>query len=392
MSSLPRALVVATLAAAVPAFGVYAPIPEQEQGKDFTLSIRGGLAHDSNLFGASSGEVSSAVWTLAPRAVYNASLRNQTFVSASYALTLDQFDNRPGDKLLDSHEATARLAHAFSKATTIDLRNAFSVARNPESLLAGVRINTDQSFTQNQFDARAVTPLSPKISGTAKFRSIFLEYRDHALGRSLDRTENLYGLAADYLVLPEVKAVVEFRHQDVFYAKVGELKNKRSDYVMGGVDYEVARKLALSGRLGVEWRSRRNERDTTSPYFEFSARYDYTERSFLVGGWVYTIEETSDTARFNDTKLHRGFVSIQHAVTAKIVASGSLTYEPARLQGRRGQVDLDERTLRGGAAVSYLPSRNWTVSANLDHDRVRSDDRVRSLSRTRVGISASYTF
>jgi predicted porin len=392
MSYLSRALVVVTLAAAVPAFGVYAPIPEQEQGKDFTFSLRAGLAHDSNLFGAAGNEVGSAVWTIAPRAAYNASLRNQTFFSASYGLTLDQFDNRPGDKLLDSHEAALRLAHAFSKATKLDVRNVFSIARNPESLLSGVRVNTDQSFTRNQFDARAVTPLSAKISGTAKFRSILLEYRDTPLGRSLDRVENLYGLAADYAVLPEVKAVVEYRHQDVFYTKLGELKNKRSDYVMSGVDYELARKLAVSGRLGAEWRSRRNERDTTSPYFEFSAKYDYTERSFLAGGVVYTIEETSDTARFNDTKLYRGFVSIQHAVTAMIVASGSLTYEPAKLQGRRGQVDLDERTVRGGAAVSYLPTRNWSVSANVDYDRVRSDDRVRSLSRTRIGLSASYTF
>ncbi len=380
------------LAAAAPAFGVYAPIPEQEQGKEFTVSVKGGLAHDSNLFGSANNEISSAVWSLAPRGVYNASLRDQTFFSASYGLTLDQFDNRPGDKLLDSHEATVRLAHAFSKTTTVDLRNAYSVVRNPESLLAGVRVNTDQSFDRNQFDGRVVTPLSAKISATAKFRSIFLEYRDSALGRSLDRIENLYGLSADYAVLPEVKAVAEFRHQDVFYSKLGELKNKRSDYLMGGIDYEVARKLAVSGRLGAEWRARRGERNTTAPYLEVSAKYDYTERSFLVGGLAYTIEETSDTTRFNDSKLYRGFASIQHALTALVVASGSVTYEPARLQGRRGQANLDERTLRGGAALSYLPTKNWTVSANLDYDRVRSDDPIRSLSRTRVGISAIYTF
>lgn len=372
--------------------GVYAPIPEQEQGKDLVIKAKVGLAHDSNLFGAASGAVSTAVWTLAPHATYNASLTAQTFLSAAYGLTLDQFDNRPGDKLLDSHEASLRLAHAFSKSTTIDLNESLSVTRNPESLLAGVKLNTDQSFTRNQLDGRFSTPINAKAEATVKVRSVYYEFRDAALGRSLDRIENLYGLSANYALLPEAKAVAEFRHQDVYYTKEGEMKNKSSEYLMGGVDYEVARKLSLSGRLGVEWRSRTAERDTTSPYAEFTAKYDYAEKSFLLGGFGYSIDETSDTARFNDSKAYKAFVSIQHSVTALIVASGSLTYEPATLQGRRGLANVDEKTVRTGAALSYLPTKNWLISASVDYDRARSDDAARNLSRTRVGVSAVYSF
>ena len=75
---------------------------------------------------------------------------------------------------------------------------------------------------------------------------------------------------------------------------------------MGGIDYAVARKLSLGSRLGLEWRSREAERDTTSPFAEVSAKYDYTEKSFLIGGFGYNLEETSDTARFSDTKARRG--------------------------------------------------------------------------------------
>lgn len=372
--------------------GVYAPIPEQDQGKDLSISAKLGLAHDSNLFGAASSEVSTAVWTFAPKATYNTSLTAQTFFSASYGLTLDQFDNRPGDKLLDSHDASLRLAHAFSKSTTIDLNESLMVTRNPESLLAGVMLNTDQSFTRNQLDGRFTTPINAKAEALVKARSVYYKFRDAALGRSLDRIENLYGISASYAVLPEVKAVGEYRHQDVYYTKVGETKNKSSDYLMGGVDYEVARKLSLSSRLGVEWRSRAAERDTTSPYAEFTAKYDYTEKSFLLGGFGYSIDETSDTARFNDSKSYKAFVSVQHAVTALIVASGSLTYEPATLQGRRGQTNVDEKTVRCGAALSYAPTKNWMISASADYDRARSDDAARNLSRTRVGLSAVYSF
>jgi hypothetical protein len=398
MTHFSRAIFFSGIVAALPLRAVYAPIPESDQGKDLLVSVRGGISYDSNLFGAASGEVGSTIFTLAPRVSYNASITEQTFVSAGYGLTLDQFDNRPGKKLLDSHDASLRVAHAFSKSTTIDLNELFVVARNPEALLPGVAtadprvVNPDQSFTRNQLDGRLVTPINAKAAATVKARSIYYNYRNAALGRNLDRIENLYGLAGDYVVLPEVKAVAEYRHQDVYYRKQGETKNKHSEYVMGGVDYAVARKLSLSSRLGYEWRKRSGESDTSAPFVELSSKFDYADKSFVIGGFVYTLEETSDTQRFNDTKVSRFFVNLQHSLSALIVASASLTYEPSSLQGRGPIPDVDENTVRCGAALNYLPTKNWVVTASADYDRVRSDLRERNLHRKRGGVSATYSF
>lgn len=392
MTIFQRAFTIGGLMAALPLGAVYAPVPAPTQENDFTFSLRAALSHDSNVFGAANGEVSSAVWTLAPFVGYQTSVTPQTFLSTSYELTLDRFTHRPGKKLLDSHEIMFRLAHAFSKATTLEVRDEFAEARNPASLLAGVPLNPDQSLRRNQLDGRFVTPLSARATATVKARSVYYAYRNPILGRSLDRVENLYGVAVDYAVLPEVKAVGEYRHQDVFYRKLGETKNKSSEFIMGGFDYAVARKLSLASRLGAEWRRRSAEPDTTSPYAEVTAKYDYTMKSFLAGGYAYTFEETSDTARFTDTKIHRLFANVQHSVSALVVASGSLTYEPGTLQGRRGVADVREKTLRAGAALSYLPTKNWIVSASADHDRVRSDDPVRKLKRNRVSLGATFSF
>ena len=391
-------LLVSGVLAASPLLAVYAPIPEPEQGKDLLVTVRGGVSHDTNIFGAARGAVASTIFTLAPRVTYNHSLTDQTFISGSYGLTLDQFQDRPGDKLVDSHDLTARVAHAFTRSTTIDVFNMLSIARNPESTLPGVgalpgvTLNADQSYTRNQLDGRFNTPLTPKASVTVKARSIYYEYRDDALGRNLDRIENLYGVAGDYAVLPEVKMVGEYRHQDVYYRKQGETKNKTSDYLMGGADYNVAKKLAVSGRLGAEWRSRSAESDTVAPYAELSGKYDLTERSFIVAGYAYTFEESSDIARFTDSQVNRFFANAQHAVTPLIVLSGSLTFEPSVLQGRRGQVDVDEDTTRLGGAASYLANKNWTLSLSYDYDRVKSDDAPRNLRRERVGLNAIYSF
>jgi opacity protein-like surface antigen len=392
MFTFSRLFLLGGVLASLPLRAVYAPIPEQEQGKNLTFAFKLGAAHDTNLFAAASRPVGSWIWTAAPRVTYNGSLTDQTFLSAGYGLTLDRFDNRPGDKLLDSHDATVRVAHAFTKSTTIDLTESINVARNPEALLSGVPLNPDQSYTRNQLDGRFNTPLGPKAELLVKARSVYYRYRDAALGRSLDRFENLYGASADYAVLPETKVVGEYRRLEVFYDKLGETKNKRSNYLMGGVDYAVARKLSLSTRVGAEWRKRVGERSATSPYAEASAKFDYTKESFVVAGAGYAFEETSDTARFNDTKVRRAFASVQHHLTALIVASGSVNYEPATLQGRRGVASVAEKTLRVGGALSYLPTKNWVISASYDYDRVSSLDAQRKLRRERGGISGTYSF
>lgn len=391
--NFPRVLLAGgLLLAACPAYAVYAPIPEQDQGKSLVLSLKGGLSYDTNVFGAASKNVESSVFTFAPKAAYNASLTSQTFFSSSYQLTLDHYDNRPGDKTLDNHELTARLAHAFSPATNLDVLDIFQVQRNPESLLNGLPLNSDQSNNHNEFNATFTTAPNAKTGLTLKARSVAFDYRDATLGRSLDRIENLYGLSGNYAVLTEVKAVAEVRHQDVYYRKLGETKNKHSDYLMGGIDYAFAKKLTATGRVGGEWRQRDGAGDTTVPYAEASLKYDYTEDSFVSAGYMYTLEESSDIARFNDTKVSRFFASAQHHVTALIIASASLTYESSVLQGRSGQPNIDEDTTRGGLALSYLPRKNWTVTASYDLDNVNSGDRSRDMLRHRMGVSASYSF
>lgn len=371
---------------------VYAPVPDQEQGNDLTFSFRTEVLYDTNIFGAATNEVESTVWQFAPRVSYKASVSAQTFVSAAYGLTLDYFDRRPGEKTLDSHNLSARLTHTFSSRTNFDLNEVFVIAKNPESLLAGLPLNTDQSYHRNQLDGRFTTALSPKLGTTFKARTVYYHYRNAALGRDIDRVENLYGLSGDYAFLPEAKAVAEYRHQDVFYRKEGELKNKKSDYLMGGLDFDVAKKVSLSGRLGCEWRHRESERSTTAPFAEASGKFVYLTGSFLSGGYAYTLEETSDTDRFTDTKVHRLFINVQHRITALIFVSAALTYEPSELQGRRGQPNIDEDTTRLGAGLSYLPTKNWLVGLNLDYDQIDSEDASRDLKRARVGLNARYSF
>jgi len=387
-----RLLLAAGLLQAVPVWAVYAPIPEQEQGKEFTLTARVGISHDSNIFGAPTGEISSMVYEFAPKLAYNASLSPQTFLSAAYDLRLDHFDNRPGDKTLDSHDFMARLDHAFSPVTALHVTEDYAIERNPQSLLSGVTLNTDQSYKRNVLDARYVTGLAPRVGTMLKLQLVNYSYDNDVLAFQLDHDENLFGLAFFYDTRPDLKTVIEYRHADVKYDTLGSQKDKHSDFVLTGLDYEVAKRITASARLGYEWRRREGQPDGDAPYIELDLKYNYGEQSYVTAAYVYTYEETSDVFRYNDSQVNRFYVTVQHAFTPLIVGSTSITYAPAELQGRSGLPDVSETTTRVGFALTYLPSKNWEVSATFDYDHVESGDPGRRQHRERGGVSATFTY
>lgn len=372
---------------------VYAPIPEAAKGKALMVSLGGGVGYDSNIFGAATNEIESMVWRIAPAISYNASLTDQTFFSAAYDLAFDYVEDRPQNQELFSHNAMVRLAHAFSPRTSIDLVENFSIAENPESLLAGVPLNTDQSFKRNQFDGRLVTALSERLGLTVKGRSVVYAYDNDNLADDLDRAETLLGLEGELTVRPGLQAVGEYRYQDISYAEAGGAKNKESHFLLAGADYAVAETVSASARLGVEFRQRAGAEDTEAPYVELSGRRALGENGFVAAGFVYTLEEASNVSLYTDTEVRRWFVNAQYPLSARIVLSGMLTYEPSVLQGRPGvNDDTDETTVRAGAAVSYLAAKGWLVSLTADQDSVYSDDANRDLERTRFGVNARRDF
>lgn len=377
----------------LPLRAVYAPIPEEEQGQGIAVQVSGGVHHDSNIFGGATNEIDSLVYHVAPQVAFNASLTPRTFVSARYKLTMEHMVDRPGDRTLDSHEAALRWAHSFSPDTTLDITETFQVLRNPESLLAGIPVNTDQSFKRNFLDGRFDTKVNPRLVATVKARAVAYRFDNDSLATDLDRDEFLLGAAAAYSLLPETTAVVEARYLDIGYDVAGEVKNKDSRFLLVGFDYEPNPKFAARARVGWEDRRRSGQPGEDSPYAELSVKYDYGEASYVSGGYTYSLEETSNVNQYTDTKVNRLFVNVQHFVTPVVAASTSLGYEPAVLQGRRGvSPDQDEDTLRLGFALTYIGRRNWSVSATFDHDRVTSDDLSRELDRTRTGVSARYAF
>jgi len=374
---------------------VYAPIPEIEQGKALTAYLSAGAYYDSNIFGRSTGEIGSYVYSIDPSLVFNASLDTKTFASASYRLSYDYMPDRPGKKGLDSHELKARIAHTFTPQTELDLSDTYQISKNPESLLPGLAtvVNTDQSYRLNQLDARFATGLTKRTGLIFKGRDTRYNYQDDALSRSLDRVEYLVGLAASHALLPELQSVAEYRHLVINYNSDGATKNKRSDFVLIGADHVLNARVSLSGRIGLESRRRSGERDATLPYAELGCKVDYSKGSYLSLGYGYSVEETSNIELYTDMSVNRFFLNLQQAIMPKLIATSSINWEPSRLHGRRGvRPDQNETNARAGLALIYQPAKTWSVSLSFDYDKIESDDVSRKLVRHRTGLSARYVF
>ncbi len=383
------------VAAASDARAVYAPIPFFEQGKALTLYADTGAYYDTNIFGAARDERSSLVYQFSPTLAFNYSAGPRTFFSANYRLGLDHIVDRPGDKTLDSHQLTLRGAHTFSPRLEIDLSNNYELTRNPASLLPGVGtvLNTDQSYERNQFDARVSSNLTKRIGVVFRGRASMLAYENEPLGRQLDRDEWVLSAAGNYLVSPRLKAAAEYRHQAIAYAFDGQLKDKDSDFILVGADYAPGEKLALTGRLGAEQRRREAEGDSTVPFVELGAKYDYAKGNFFAMGYGYSIEEVSNIDRYIDRLANRFFANVQHALTPKLTMTVSTEWELATLTGRSGvSPDRDETNLRLGTTLTYALRPRLSVAASVDYDDVSSEDNDRDLNRLRIGLTVRLVY
>lgn len=391
MKIVPRLVLPLSFIPAI-ALAVYAPIPEPEQGKALSFRVGASVYHDSNIFGAATGEVDSMVFNVSPALVFNNSVTDQTFVSAGYELSLDHLPDRPAKQNLTSHTLNARIAHQFSEASTVDVSDYYQIAKNPQSLLAGIPLNSDQSFKRNEFNARYTTSVNEKTGVTLKYRNTDMAYDTANLAAQLDNMQQIVGLEGSFALLPETKLVGEYRFLDVSYDTGGSVKDKTSHFFLVGADYSAGKNLLVTGRAGMEDRNREGERDTGAPYFEVSTRYTYDESSFLAAGYTYTLDESSDVIRFTDTQVNRFFVNAQHKLSALVTLSGSFTFEPSELVGRRGVASIDEDTTRLGLGLTWAARPNVSVTATYDFDRIESDDANRDQVRNRVGVSARVTF
>jgi len=393
--SIKAAAIAASVLSLPLARAFYAPIPVLEQGKPLTVYLGGSIYYDTNVFGAESGRVESMVYEVAPSFIFNAGVAQQTFVSLSYKLSIDYIPDRPGSKILPSHDLGARIAHTFSPDTELDVSDSYVISRNPESLLPGIGtvLSGDQSYRRNQLDARLNTTLTRRNGIIFKARVSSYDYDNLDLGHELNRNEFLGGVSLDHTVSPGLKISAEYRYQAIEYTTGGDTKNKFSHFLLFGAEDAINDRTAFTAKAGGEYRERSGDTNVFAPYVELGVKRDYGRGSFVSAGYSYSLEETSTIDLFDDMAVNRFFVNCEQAITPKLTGSVSVDWEPSILEGRRNiSPNRNEVNTRVGFALIYRLQDQLSFSATIDLDQINSDQPGRSLSRQRYGVSVKYAF
>ncbi len=115
---------------------------------------------------------------------------------------------------------------------------------------------------------------------------------------------------------------------------------------------------------------------------------------------TYETVETSAPVAFSGEETFSLLLNVQHALTSKIFLAGSIYYDTADLIKQNALANISDNTVRLGLSAIYQPTQNWSIIFSYDFDDTDSDDpslapgaiNSRTETRSRVGISARYTF
>lgn len=386
---------------------VYAPIPAIEQQNPFTVTLQGGVGYDSNVLstadktigGVNYAATDAAYYTVSPTFKYNGQVlgfaSEQSLLGFSYTPEFFQYTDRGvgGDKSLLNHRLSGSVDHAFSENVRLRMDDQFQYIQNPATALSGAPgagNYQNQGYTLNVFNARLSYDVDARNAVVGKYRNTNYEYSKQPFANGLDRNEQLAGVEYRYKNAADSAIVAEYRIQFVNYNKaVGA--DSSSNFFLVGYDHEVNTKLSYQSRAGVELRDHDTYGNSTNPYAELSAVYEYGTASSLSGGvYARTAESNSIGTNLNQDSVGI-FLNLTHAFTGTLTGSANVGYDFSNLEDNV-VADIEEDTFRAGLGLTWAFAERWDAMVTYDYDNVSSDSAVREYDRHRVLLSTRYTF
>lgn len=378
-----------------PVYAIYAPVPvvRAQGGKPWFAEVSAGIYLDDNIFGAAANTQDSWVGVFGLDLGYEGRInRDQTGYQLVYESVLLVYDDRPGDTELDNHILWLAVDHQFSDRLSITLSDRFAFINEPDASIGTTTLQTDQSSMQNIFNVRLVWDFHERFFVVHKYRNTHFNFDAPALKVALDRTEHLYGFEFGYIKREQLNIIGEYRLQIQHYRDDTIQRDSDSHFFLVGTDYTPGAQTSIECRVGVETRDREEGENTTDPFAEIRATYDYTERNFVSVALRYALIETSDTGSFTDSEAAELEANVSHYLTDMIAAGASVSYAMESLLGRTGVADVDENTLRFGVSMNYEPRDSVVISVTYDYDQIYSETESRDEVRNRVGLQVGYAF
>lgn len=356
---------------------------------------------------------------LSPAADLNLRPTEQTYIGLSYAYSMRWYEDRKQNSADHSHQANAKLSHAFSERYQLDLSDSFVIAQEPQvldpSAVVTTPLRSNGNNIRNTGSATVTAAWTELFSTVLGYSNTFYDYdQTGPASRSalLDRMEHLITINGRWQALPQTVAVLGYQYGMIDYTSKNSLnfftyvnpdvRDNKSHYAYVGVDQGIAQNLNASVRVGAQITDYDNPvpgstQDTVNPYVDANATWTYMKDSYLQLGVRHSRSQT-DVAFFGasavptlDAETTTVYGSLNHQILPKL--TGSVLGQAQFSSFESGAADnLSDYFFLVGVNLAYEINKFLVAETGYNYDRLDSDLAGRSYTRNRIyiGLRARY--
>jgi hypothetical protein len=342
----------------------------------------------------------------------------QTLISLGYRYGLRWYEDRKNNSADHTHQFDLKIDHAFAERYKLTLTDSFVVAQEPTLLEptgpVSIPLRTDGNNVRNNAAAVFNAELTRVLSGVLSYGNNIYDYQESGAGsRSpiLDRMEHMITANLRWQAMPTTVGILGYQFGiinhtsndslDVFTFVDPEVRDSQNHFVYLGADHTFTSTLMGSARVGAEFVDYVNHlpggtKSSVSPYADASLSWNYMTGSSLQLGVRHARNQTDvaflgGTNPTLDQESTTAYLTVGHAITAKLKANGLAQYQYSTFKGGLADSSSDNYFV-GGVSLSYQINQWLSAETGWSFDRLDSDLSGRSFTRNRVfmGVRAVY--
>lgn len=356
-----------------------------------------------------------------PKVAYHLPLE-RTYLGLSYEYGLKYYFDRVGKDTDHEHLVGATVDHKFTDRYRLRVEDSFVYSQEPE-LIAGTG-NTLATYRSNAEALRNrvglnFTAFLTEVAGLRLgYNNSIYDYRDSGDGSYsalLDRIGHKFSAEGLYQARENTLGLVGYAYEITDYTSEdflavggvpgvnfrGSDRDNTSHFMYVGAEHGFTPNTKGEIRVGAMYTEFDNaalNRDSWSPYVNFSGSYGYLPGSYIQAG-VTIMRSSTDVAGggtqadfVSDQDTVNLYASINHRITPQI--SGGLLgqYQYGHFNGSGIYDGSADNYFMVGANVAYKINEFWSLEAIYGLDRLDSDIDYRGFTRNRVygGVRAQY--
>jgi len=426
------------------AFAAYAPgLSAMDTSKAWSVSgsLRG--FYDDNYLCMGANEQDSFGFEVSPSVRFNLPL-DQSYLGVRYIYAARYYDDRTKDFTVggvktdndpwdQSHQFDFLFNHAFNERYTLDVRDSFVIAQEPEMLGAGVAggpvitvpYRTEGDNLRNLGQVTLKAQMTRLLGLNVGYNNVYWNYDQEqgddgtnpqtpSYSAQLDRIEQLGTLELGYQAWPETRLFAGYKLGLISYTsdemidpyawnpflagtpalyEKADYRDNMQHYLYGGVTQNFARNISLNASAGASYIDYDDDdffSDTWAPYANVSFSWNYLTGSSVQLGYLHSFNQT-DRFDAGSQMSSTFFAAINHQITPKLMASVHGHFQNSEFDGGAYDGDAD-KLLMLGVNLAYAITPHWSAEVGYSFDDLNSDGAHNDYQRNRVylGVSASY--